>query len=445
MPPVSVYRFGSFRLDPTRRRLLSPSGIVPLPERVFQLLLALVEAGGEVVDKDTLVSRLWPNQTVADGNLTQHVYLLRQLLGERARDHSYVMTLPGKGYWLGTPVIDARALKHTLPPDRSILSGEAESFEDSPQFRLYCVGSRLLEARTVPSLKKAIDRFEAALATDADYVPALVGLARSYALLAEFWHVPPQQPFARAKSAVLRALELDPNSALAHAVLSEVLMFGEWDWQGAERELLAARRGLASSAIRTNAAWFYVCQGVHDRAIYEAQRAIALEPASPSLHLLMARTFVHAGRFDDGIAYLTNLLDVDETFYIVRRYRAQAYLLQGEPQRALSDLLLLPQERTEEPSFRLPMLSRAYAALGDVPRARQVQGGLLDLGKTDYVPLWNVAITQYGLGDVDAALKTLGDAVEQREPTVLFLRSLHWFKELEDTPEFKALLTNVGP
>src|SRR6202042_647842 len=88
----TTYTFGSFRLDTARRLLFSGNEITPLPERAFQLLLLLIEAAGGVVSKDTLAARVWPESTVSDANLSQHVYLLRRMLREKATDRSYIMT-----------------------------------------------------------------------------------------------------------------------------------------------------------------------------------------------------------------------------------------------------------------------------------------------------------------------------------------------------------------
>src|SRR5208283_5028145 len=223
-----------------------------------------------------------------------------------------------------------------------------------------------------------IEAFEASLHIDPSYAPALAGLARSYASLGEFWHVPPAQAFSKARAAIAQALQIDEHSGAAHAVLSEILMFADWDWQSAEAELERAMRLSPNSAlICNNAAWLRVWFGSFEQAVREARRAILLEPSSPFMHLLMARVLIHAQDFSQAIQYLSNLLETDPGLYIARRYRAQAYLLKGEPEHAIGDLLLLPQERSEEPSFRLPMLGRAYADSGDLERARRIHESLI--------------------------------------------------------------------
>ena len=103
---LTAYIFGCFRLDPTQRRLYSGRECISLQERAFRLLLLLIEAAGDVVSKETLAAKVWPDSTVTDGNLSQHIYLLRRTLGERAKDRSYIMNVPGKGYRFALPVAD---------------------------------------------------------------------------------------------------------------------------------------------------------------------------------------------------------------------------------------------------------------------------------------------------------------------------------------------------
>ena len=90
--------FGPFRLDPLKRLLLRNGEAVSITPKAFDLLLALVESGGEVVSKDDLMKRVWPDSFVEEGNLTYNVSMLRKALGERTREHQYIVTVPGRGY-----------------------------------------------------------------------------------------------------------------------------------------------------------------------------------------------------------------------------------------------------------------------------------------------------------------------------------------------------------
>jgi DNA-binding winged helix-turn-helix (wHTH) protein/TolB-like protein/Flp pilus assembly protein TadD len=92
------YEFGRFRLDARERVLLRDRDLVPLTPKVFEILLALVEQSGHVVEKDDLMKRVWPDTFVEEGNLTQNVSLLRKALGETSGGVQFIETISRRGY-----------------------------------------------------------------------------------------------------------------------------------------------------------------------------------------------------------------------------------------------------------------------------------------------------------------------------------------------------------
>lgn len=77
---------------------------IQLQAKAFDLLLVLLENPGRVVEKDELMNRVWHGQAVEEANLTVHMSALRKALGERAGEHRYIVTVPGRGYqWAGGP------------------------------------------------------------------------------------------------------------------------------------------------------------------------------------------------------------------------------------------------------------------------------------------------------------------------------------------------------
>jgi tetratricopeptide (TPR) repeat protein len=417
-----------------------------MPERLALILTQLVQSNGAVVGKEALALSVWPQEAVSDANLTQHMYMLRQMLGESARDRSYILSVPRRGYRFVASVLVAHpALNESFSADAASL-GQVLMEGGFDSFRSYCQGSFFLEQRTAPSLRRAIEFFDAALSSNPDYVPALIGLARAHALLAEYWHFPPTLTFPLAKQAISAALAIDSKSAIAQAVVSELLCFCDWNWEGARDAIdLAIQLNPGSTFVRNNAAWLYICTGDYPEALAQAQFALLMEPSSLPLQLLVARALLHSRDYDNALAVMSTLLEVNQTFYIARRYRAQAYLLKGEPEKALADLQLLPEERSEDPSFRLPMLGRAYADMGDQRRAEKVLQTLQALAQTDYVTCWNSAIVAAGLGHLDEAMAYLQEGYEQHEAALPFLKSLPWFEQLSGSPPFKDLLKKIGP
>lgn len=92
------YEFGSFRLDPRKRLLKRDGELVPLTPKAFDTLLALVEQSGRVMEKGELMRQVWADTIVEEGGLTRNISVLRKALGESLDEHSYIVTVPGRGY-----------------------------------------------------------------------------------------------------------------------------------------------------------------------------------------------------------------------------------------------------------------------------------------------------------------------------------------------------------
>ena len=89
-----------------------------LQPKALDLLVALVESGGNVLTKDELLNLVWPGQVVEESNLTVHMSALRKALGERKGEHRFVVTQPGRGYRFvaGVDEVQARTDAGALLP-----------------------------------------------------------------------------------------------------------------------------------------------------------------------------------------------------------------------------------------------------------------------------------------------------------------------------------------
>lgn len=92
--------FGPFQLVPTQRLLLEAGEPLHIGSRALDILIALAERPGEVVRKDELMGRVWPNTFIGDGNLKVHVAALRRVLGDGRNAQRYVINVHGRGYVL---------------------------------------------------------------------------------------------------------------------------------------------------------------------------------------------------------------------------------------------------------------------------------------------------------------------------------------------------------
>src|ERR1043166_1732722 len=97
--PAHLYEFGDFQLDTAKRLLRRLDGTaVALTPRVFETLLYMLEHHDTVLDKEQLMEAVWPDSIVEENNLNQNISTLRRIFGETPGSHSYIVTVPGRGY-----------------------------------------------------------------------------------------------------------------------------------------------------------------------------------------------------------------------------------------------------------------------------------------------------------------------------------------------------------
>ena len=125
-PSDTVYQFGQFEVNATSGELLRNGKRVKLQEQPFRLLVVLLESAGEVVGRDELRNRIWPEDTFVDfdGSLRVGVRKLREALGDDAENPRYIETVPKRGYrFLGPAVLPAEATPPTAAPPAWETSG----------------------------------------------------------------------------------------------------------------------------------------------------------------------------------------------------------------------------------------------------------------------------------------------------------------------------------
>jgi len=139
--------FGPFQLLSRQRLLMQGDKPVHLGSRAFDVLLALLDRPGELVSKEEIIARVWPNTFVAPVNLAVHISALRRALGDGQRGKRYVLNIPGRGYRFVAPVtigpdsapMVAQQPDARLPPHSVRGSEPAVSVEAEPQGRLLTI------------------------------------------------------------------------------------------------------------------------------------------------------------------------------------------------------------------------------------------------------------------------------------------------------------------
>jgi Tol biopolymer transport system component/DNA-binding winged helix-turn-helix (wHTH) protein len=138
--PSPVYSFGAYVLDPEEGRLTRDGVPIPLTPKAFDLLMVLVRHSGRVVEKDRLLSEVWPDTFVEEGNLTVHISTLRRALGDSSEDTSAMIeTIPRRGYRFCLPVEEVWSEpRATILAERRVETRIVhEEFEESAPARFW--------------------------------------------------------------------------------------------------------------------------------------------------------------------------------------------------------------------------------------------------------------------------------------------------------------------
>jgi TolB-like protein/DNA-binding winged helix-turn-helix (wHTH) protein/Tfp pilus assembly protein PilF len=125
-----IYEFGPYRLDAAERLLMRDGEAVPLQPKVFDLLLALVERHGHLLEKDELMKLVWPDVVVEEANLSTNISILRRTLGEDGNGRRFIETVPRRGYRFVAPVRNGQ--KMTVEPGIAEIAQAPNAQQETP-------------------------------------------------------------------------------------------------------------------------------------------------------------------------------------------------------------------------------------------------------------------------------------------------------------------------
>ena len=114
--PQAVYACNGWEINIPRLELRSRGALVPLGGRAFEILAILVQSSGELVEKQDLIDRVWPNAMVDEGALRVHISAIRKALGSGSE---LLKTVSGRGYCLGGAWIIREASESPHPVGRT--------------------------------------------------------------------------------------------------------------------------------------------------------------------------------------------------------------------------------------------------------------------------------------------------------------------------------------
>ena len=345
----------------------------------------------------------------------------------------------------------AEQVRANLTPQRQIELAKKQVVNPEA-YDLYLKGRFYWNQRTPEAIKESIGYFQQATAKDGNFALAYAGLADAYNISNIIGTLSPRDSFPQAKAAAMRAIQLDPSLAEAHAALGMEKSHYEFDFPGAEREFLKAIEVNPNSP---NAHFFYsncflMPMGRKAQAIAENKRALEIDPLSLPINNFMGMTYMLAG--DDASAYrqFQHTIALDPSFALAHEYFSWFLTTTGRYEEAIKEQEkseVLTGSSPEEAAARALVMESAFKNGGEKGFWQKHLERELESSKQPgaYASPSYLAGAYAMAGQTDKAFELLEKGYEAREGQDLTLLKFDSaYKNLRGDPRFSAMLRKMG-
>ena len=308
-------------------------------------------------------------------------------------------------------------------------------------YDLYLRGNFFLHKSDEESLNRALDYFQKSIEKDRSYAPPYAGVAYAHATLADAY-LPPKDAYPKAKSAALKALELDSTIAEARAALAFILGAYERDQLSSQREF---RRAMEFNPNSLDVLWLSaVYLGTRTgsaEAIAQADRAITLDPLNPFASWTKELVLYWARKYDEVIEQHKRTVKLDPNFFYADSPVSRAYLEKGMLKEALDEYMKIQKIMPEQPLYGLAAL---YARMGNQRKARSILRDLINESTKRYIAPSGPAMVYISLGEKDLAFEWLDRAYEAHDTFLHALKTDARYEPIHSDPRYAMLLKKMG-
>ncbi len=396
--------------------------------------------GRKLGARTVLIGRIWQRAN----KLRLHVDLLDTTNGEEIWGDQYDRDL-AELFALQDDI--AREVSQKL---RLKMSGEDHNrltkryTENLQAYQLYVRARHGCEQRTADGFKRGLEYLTRALQIDPNYALAHAELAQCISVPCYYGAVDPNVGYPKARACALRALEIDQNLAEAHEVLATASQNYDWDWQAAGqgyRRTVELNPNYATGHYH----YFYhlALQGRFEEAIREAIEALSRDPMSGMLNSGLAFVLMLARRYDECIKQALTATEVDPLMTLCYWTLGVAYEGKGmyrEVQDAYEKSVGIGGTHGYLNSF----IAHAYAKCGEETKALERVLEMKEISKTSYVPTLAFAIAYEGLGQNELAIEMMQQSYAKRETNLVMIKSWPHFDGLRHDPRFHEIERRVG-
>jgi DNA-binding winged helix-turn-helix (wHTH) protein/TolB-like protein/lipoprotein NlpI len=289
--------------------------------------------------------------------------------------------------------------------------------DNTEAYQLYLKGRVYILQLTEEAVQKALECFDRAIALDPNYALAYAGKADVYSTYSSvFFH--PGDAMPKAREAVLKALEIDDQLAEAHRSLALVMLFADWDFAGAERELKRTLEIKPNDAETLSSyCGFLITLKRFDEAFAHSERARELDPVSMRTNYSTYRYLYYGRQYEQALEQCRELSALYPNSPQPHRALGCVLRQKGMYEEAIAELKKAT-DLLRQDSF-LSDLGNTYALAGRTVEAKKLVKELEDLSRRRYVSPVSIARIYAGLGDRDLVLLWLQKAYADRADHLL--------------------------
>jgi TolB-like protein/DNA-binding winged helix-turn-helix (wHTH) protein/Tfp pilus assembly protein PilF len=335
-------------------------------------------------------------------------------------------------------------IKAKLTPPEKARMASARSV-NSEAYENYLRGRFLLSTQGDVEARKGMAYFQRAIQKDPNYALAYAGLAESYITLSQPWNgdLTPQEALPQAEAAARKALAIDDSLGEAQLALARVSLY-HWDWPAAEKEY---RRALELNPNDAMAHGWYgeylEAMARNEEAIVELRQAIALDPLNSNHVAHLGSFFYHARQYDQGIREFQKALGLEPDMIYAHQGLGWVYEQKKMYREAISE-----QEKgvnlTNRDAFAVASLGIVLGESGRKREAKKLLEELQERSKQRYISPCLIALVQIGLGNRDQAIASLEQGYTDRDQGMMYLKVDPEMDDLRSDPRFQDLLRRVG-
>ena len=341
---------------------------------------------------------------------------------------------------IASKIADTLQAKLTGSEQHAISSRPTESSE---AHQLYLRGRYFVGKRGAENLTKAVDYFNQSVAKDPNYALAYAGLSDCYDLLPQWSQMSRAEYVSKAKSAAIKALQLDDSLAEAHTSLAAAL-FSELNFRESKREFERAIELNPNYAFAHYSFGYTVLPalGEFDLAITELRRAVDLDPFSVIINANLGYGYVVARRYPEAIAQLQKTLELDPNFWTTHRNLGEALELSGQLDQGITEYE--KSYKFSNDDHALAYLAHAYALKGEREKALQLFTQMRELEQRGIVWSFGFALVYLGLGDKSEAVNRLERSYQNKEAAKISLIKVEPLLDpLRGDPRFEKLANEI--